>query len=86
MRALVISIWGWCTTKGESRVQVLVSPNRGDLSYKGMIGAIGELDCSSAYIRLREPGKSENKAECSFRANLLAFRKLDSNEKENHSS
>ncbi|RRT50381.1 hypothetical protein B296_00020900 [Ensete ventricosum] len=28
-----------------------------------MIGAAGELDCSSAHIRLREPGKSEDKAE-----------------------
>ncbi|RWW30104.1 hypothetical protein BHE74_00045542 [Ensete ventricosum] len=26
--------------------------------------ATGELDCFSAHIRLREPGKSENKAEC----------------------
>ncbi|RWW50583.1 hypothetical protein BHE74_00043141 [Ensete ventricosum] len=25
--------------------------------------AAGELDCSSAYIRLREPGKSEDKTE-----------------------
>ncbi|RWW55094.1 hypothetical protein BHE74_00038285 [Ensete ventricosum] len=29
-----------------------------------MIGAVGELDCCSAYIRLREPNKSEDKAEC----------------------
>ncbi|RWW49045.1 hypothetical protein BHE74_00044835 [Ensete ventricosum] len=28
-----------------------------------MIGAAGELDCFSAHIRLREPGKSEDKAE-----------------------
>ncbi|RWW58403.1 hypothetical protein BHE74_00034727 [Ensete ventricosum] len=28
-----------------------------------MIRVTGELDCSSAYIRLREPGKSENKVE-----------------------
>ncbi|RWV98652.1 hypothetical protein GW17_00038484 [Ensete ventricosum] len=28
-----------------------------------MIGATGELDCSNAYIRLREPDKSEDKAE-----------------------
>ncbi|RZS27813.1 hypothetical protein BHM03_00061338, partial [Ensete ventricosum] len=27
-----------------------------------MIGAAGELDCFSAHIRLREPGKSEDKA------------------------
>ncbi|RWV91711.1 hypothetical protein GW17_00045976 [Ensete ventricosum] len=29
-----------------------------------MIGAVGELDCFSAHIRLREPSKSEDKAEC----------------------
>ncbi|RRT60966.1 hypothetical protein B296_00019403 [Ensete ventricosum] len=28
-----------------------------------MIGATGELDYFNAYIRLREPGKSEDKAE-----------------------
>ncbi|RWW61884.1 hypothetical protein BHE74_00031022 [Ensete ventricosum] len=28
-----------------------------------MIGAAGEWDCSNAYIRLREPDKSEDKAE-----------------------
>ncbi|RZS06407.1 hypothetical protein BHM03_00037057 [Ensete ventricosum] len=28
-----------------------------------MIGAAGELDCFSAHIRLREPGKSEDKAD-----------------------
>ncbi|RWW38598.1 hypothetical protein BHE74_00056157 [Ensete ventricosum] len=30
-----------------------------------MIGAAGELDCFSAHIRLREPDKSEDKAEWS---------------------
>ncbi|RRT33583.1 hypothetical protein B296_00018068 [Ensete ventricosum] len=30
----------------------------------GMIGAAGEVDCFSAHIRLREPDKSEDKAEC----------------------
>ncbi|RZS19065.1 hypothetical protein BHM03_00051420 [Ensete ventricosum] len=35
----------------------------GDLIIQGMIGAIEEWDCSSAYIRLREPDKSEDKAE-----------------------
>ncbi|RRT63059.1 hypothetical protein B296_00043003 [Ensete ventricosum] len=29
-----------------------------------MIGAAEELDCFNAYIRLREPDKSEDKAEC----------------------
>ncbi|RWW64514.1 hypothetical protein BHE74_00028229 [Ensete ventricosum] len=28
-----------------------------------MTGAVGELDCFSAHIHLREPGKSEDKAE-----------------------
>ncbi|RRT54830.1 hypothetical protein B296_00016067 [Ensete ventricosum] len=32
-----------------------------------MIGATRELDYFSAYIRLRDPGKSEDKAECDFR-------------------
>ncbi|RZS14684.1 hypothetical protein BHM03_00046389 [Ensete ventricosum] len=31
---------------------------------RGMIGAAGELDCFSAHIRLRKPGKSEDKVEC----------------------
>ncbi|RRT72058.1 hypothetical protein B296_00006025, partial [Ensete ventricosum] len=39
-----------------SPIQSLLHPSR------GMIEAIGELDCSSAYIRLREPGKLEDKA------------------------
>ncbi|RWW26245.1 hypothetical protein BHE74_00001515 [Ensete ventricosum] len=29
-----------------------------------MIGAAGELDCSSGHIHLREPGKSEDKVKC----------------------
>ncbi|RWW61647.1 hypothetical protein BHE74_00031270 [Ensete ventricosum] len=32
-----------------------------------MIGAARELDCFSAHIRLREPDKSEDKAEWDFR-------------------
>ncbi|RWW32084.1 hypothetical protein GW17_00003269 [Ensete ventricosum] len=32
-------------------------------AYRGIIGAAEELDYSSAYIRLREPYKSEDKAE-----------------------
>nr|ABF70076.1 hypothetical protein MA4_54B05.10 [Musa acuminata] len=32
----------------------------------GMIEAAGELDCSRAHIRLREPGKSEDKVDLSF--------------------
>ncbi|RWV86502.1 hypothetical protein GW17_00051601 [Ensete ventricosum] len=30
---------------------------------EGIIGAVGELDCFSAHIRLREPYKSEDKAD-----------------------
>ncbi|RRT46590.1 hypothetical protein B296_00005589 [Ensete ventricosum] len=29
-----------------------------------MVRVVGELDCFSAHIRLREPNKSEDKAEC----------------------
>ncbi|RZR81353.1 hypothetical protein BHM03_00007551 [Ensete ventricosum] len=32
-------------------------------SYRCMIGVVGELDCFSAHIRLRELDKSENKTE-----------------------
>ncbi|RRT81697.1 hypothetical protein B296_00004567 [Ensete ventricosum] len=35
-----------------------------------MIGATGELDCSSAYIRLREPNKPKDKAKEKKRENL----------------
>ncbi|RRT62729.1 hypothetical protein B296_00039886 [Ensete ventricosum] len=31
---------------------------------KGMFRAVGELDCSGAHIRLKQPGKSEDKVEC----------------------
>ncbi|RWW52563.1 hypothetical protein BHE74_00041011 [Ensete ventricosum] len=37
--------------------------HEGILSYRGMIKAIEELDCSSAHILLREPDKSEDKAD-----------------------
>ena len=36
--------------------------HEGTWSYRGMIGAAGELDCSKAYIRLKESGKLEDKA------------------------
>ncbi|RRT36311.1 hypothetical protein B296_00044066 [Ensete ventricosum] len=64
MKALVMSIWGLCTTEGEFRVQVPTSPI-GGLNHTEvcMIGAAGEWDCSNAYIRLREPDKSEDKVE-----------------------
>ncbi|RWW76345.1 hypothetical protein BHE74_00015573 [Ensete ventricosum] len=38
-------------------------PMEETLSYRGMIRVTGELDCSSANIRLRESDKSEDKAE-----------------------
>ncbi|RWV83665.1 hypothetical protein GW17_00054699 [Ensete ventricosum] len=63
MKALVISIWGLCTAEGEVRLQVPVSPLEGTRLYKGMTGLAGELDYFSAHIRLREPDKSEDKAE-----------------------
>ncbi|RZS14046.1 hypothetical protein BHM03_00045700, partial [Ensete ventricosum] len=49
----------WCTNPSEMKALVV--------SIWGlcMIGAAGELDCFSAHIRLREPGKSEDKAEWS---------------------
>ncbi|RZS21955.1 hypothetical protein BHM03_00054688, partial [Ensete ventricosum] len=38
-------------------------PNNGaSILAKCMIGATGELDCFSALIHLREPGKSKDKA------------------------
>ncbi|RRT33303.1 hypothetical protein B296_00043506 [Ensete ventricosum] len=52
------------TIEGVVRLQVPVS----------MIGAAGEWDCFSAHIRLRDPGKSEDKAEydrSSWRVELL---------------
>ncbi|RRT77978.1 hypothetical protein B296_00020114 [Ensete ventricosum] len=59
-------------TKGASRHMHLISkmylieklsPMEETLSYRGMIRVTGELDCSSANIRLRESDKSEDKAE-----------------------
>ncbi|RRT35599.1 hypothetical protein B296_00051125 [Ensete ventricosum] len=35
-----------------------------EASLSCMIGVAGEVDYSNAHIRLREPGKSEDKAEC----------------------
>ncbi|RZS26570.1 hypothetical protein BHM03_00059927 [Ensete ventricosum] len=67
----------WCTTQQEEglwiqgvnamvpqrRVFVCASELALDESLR-MIGVAGELDCFSAHIRLREPDKSEDKAEC----------------------
>ncbi|RWW71837.1 hypothetical protein BHE74_00020391, partial [Ensete ventricosum] len=39
-----------------------LGPMEGLELYRGMIRAVGELDCSSAHICLRELGKSEDKA------------------------
>ena len=61
MKALVISIWGLCTTEGKVRMQVPMSPMGGTWLCKCMIRAVGELDCSRAHIRLREPDKSVDK-------------------------
>ncbi|RWV78356.1 hypothetical protein GW17_00060690 [Ensete ventricosum] len=47
----------------------------GDLIIRGMIGAIGELDCFSALIHLREPGKSKDKAD-----NASVRKEVDSDE------
>ncbi|RZS20891.1 hypothetical protein BHM03_00053467, partial [Ensete ventricosum] len=47
-------------------VSQIVSTNEshgGDLIIQRYVGAIGELDCFSAHIHLREPGMSEDKAE-----------------------
>ncbi|RWW12350.1 hypothetical protein GW17_00023982, partial [Ensete ventricosum] len=44
----------------EFRVQVLISLI-GDLIIQRLLGATGELDCFSAYIRLKELDKSKDK-------------------------
>ncbi|RWW18027.1 hypothetical protein BHE74_00012198 [Ensete ventricosum] len=49
--------------KGASRHMHLISEMHLIEKLRGMIGVTGELDCSSAYIRLREPDKSKDKAE-----------------------
>ncbi|RZS04314.1 hypothetical protein BHM03_00034636 [Ensete ventricosum] len=67
----------WCTTQQEEGLWIqgvnAMVPQRRVFVYASelaldeslsMIGAAGELDCFSAYIRLREPDKSEDKAEC----------------------
>ncbi|RWV79700.1 hypothetical protein GW17_00059121 [Ensete ventricosum] len=67
----------WCTTQQEEGLWIqgvnAMVPQRwvfvcaSELALDeslSMIGAAGELDCFSAHIRLREPGKSEDKAEC----------------------
>ncbi|RWW11134.1 hypothetical protein GW17_00025279 [Ensete ventricosum] len=41
-----------------------------------MIRAAGELDCFSAYIRLREPSKSEDKAEWTRRSATVSQRRI----------
>ncbi|RWW64244.1 hypothetical protein BHE74_00028532 [Ensete ventricosum] len=51
MKALVFDIWA-CV------------PPREKSYYKGMIGATRELDYFTAYTRLREPNKLEDKTNC----------------------
>ncbi|RWW79482.1 hypothetical protein BHE74_00012219 [Ensete ventricosum] len=41
---------------------------RFSIGLRGMIRVAGELDCSSAYIRLRKPDKSEDKAQRIYRS------------------
>ncbi|RWW87643.1 hypothetical protein BHE74_00003519 [Ensete ventricosum] len=53
--------------QGRSLIASTSESHRGDLIIQGMIRAVGELDCFSAHIRLREPSKSEDKAEWDFR-------------------
>ncbi|RWW87483.1 hypothetical protein BHE74_00003680 [Ensete ventricosum] len=48
MKALVISIWGLCTTKGVVRLQVPVSPMEGTRLYKGeLLGGHSGVKASS---------------------------------------
>ncbi|RWW14811.1 hypothetical protein GW17_00021384 [Ensete ventricosum] len=49
--------------RGRSKIASTSESHGGDLIIQGMIRAAGELDCFSAHICLREPGKSEDKAE-----------------------
>ncbi|RZR74091.1 hypothetical protein BHM03_00032063 [Ensete ventricosum] len=48
--------------RGRSQIASTSESYGGDLIIQGMIGAAGELDCFSAHIRLREPDKSDDKA------------------------
>ncbi|RWW14401.1 hypothetical protein GW17_00021833 [Ensete ventricosum] len=49
-------------TKGALRHMHLISKKYLTEKLRGMIGAAGKLDCSSAHIHLRESDKSEDKA------------------------
>ncbi|RRT34497.1 hypothetical protein B296_00008701 [Ensete ventricosum] len=49
--------------RGRSQIASTSESHGGDLIIQGMIEVVGELDCFSAHIRLREPDKSEDKAE-----------------------
>ncbi|RWW67750.1 hypothetical protein BHE74_00024772 [Ensete ventricosum] len=56
----------WCTKFSEvCGLRELLGDglSSSDASFGGMIGVAGELDCFSAYIRLREPDKSEDQAD-----------------------
>nr|ABF72023.1 hypothetical protein MA4_82I11.30 [Musa acuminata] len=49
---------------------------------RGMIGEVGELDCSIAQIRLREPNKSEDKAERTQKSVIVSGRSTDREERD----
>ncbi|RZS12113.1 hypothetical protein BHM03_00043499 [Ensete ventricosum] len=49
---------------GHQLMGVVYHRGRSPSASTSMIGAAGELDYFSAHIRLREPDKSEDKAEC----------------------
>ncbi|RRT37134.1 hypothetical protein B296_00052042 [Ensete ventricosum] len=49
--------------RGRSQIVSTSESHGGDLIKRGMVRMTGELDCISAHIRLREPGKSKDKVE-----------------------
>ncbi|RWV81527.1 hypothetical protein BHE74_00049106 [Ensete ventricosum] len=49
--------------QGRSQIASTSESHGENLIIRGMVRVIGELDCFSAHIRLREPGKSGDKAE-----------------------
>ncbi|RWW57238.1 hypothetical protein BHE74_00035981 [Ensete ventricosum] len=49
--------------RGRSQIASTSESHGGDLIIQDMIEVVGELDYFSAHIRLREPDKSEDKAE-----------------------
>ncbi|RWW84608.1 hypothetical protein BHE74_00006776 [Ensete ventricosum] len=51
-----------------------------------MIRAVGELDCFSAHIRLREPGKSKDKANWAQLSKSKASARKEVDSEEHHSA